>query len=153
MADHLKNKIRQRTFIAASRERVYDTLTDAKSWDSFFTTGMELEPKPGGICSFSWKDWGPDNYTLKVPGKVIEANRPDLFIFQWGSHGKATTIRVELSEVEYGTVLTLTEQGYPDTPEGLAMMLECASGWGEAVTLLKFYIEQGIVYKSAIASR
>jgi len=26
------------------------------------------------------------------------------------------------------------------------MILECASGWGEALTLLKFYIEHGIVY-------
>jgi hypothetical protein len=26
------------------------------------------------------------------------------------------------------------------------MMLECASGWGEALTLLKFYIEKGLVY-------
>jgi len=27
------------------------------------------------------------------------------------------------------------------------MILERASGWGEAATLLKFYIEHGIVYK------
>ena len=26
------------------------------------------------------------------------------------------------------------------------MMLECAAGWGEALTLLKFYVEHGVVY-------
>ena len=36
--------------------------------------------------------------------------------------------------------------GTPNTPEGRDMILECASGWGEAATLLKFYIEHGVVY-------
>ena len=111
---------------------------------------MELDPKPGGVCTFSWKDWGPDKYTLKAPGKVHEARRPSLFEFEWGSENKATTIRIELCAVDNGTVLTLTEEGYRDTPEGRAMILECASGWGEAITLLKFYIEHGITYTSAL---
>ena len=150
MTDLLQGKIRQRTFIAASPEKVYDTFTNAKEWDSFFTTGMELDPRPGGICSFSWKDWGPDKYTLKVPGKVVEAVRPERFVFQWGSEGRATTISTQFTPVDNGTIVTLTEEGYRDTPDGLAMILECASGWGEAVTLLKFYIEHGIVYTSAL---
>jgi uncharacterized protein YndB with AHSA1/START domain len=144
-------KIKQRTFVAAPPEKVYDTLTDAQSWDAFFTTGMELDPRPGGICSFSWKDWGPDKYTLKVPGKVVEAKRPVLFVFQWGREGKETTIRVVLTAAENGTVITLTEEGYRDTPEDRAMIVECAAGWGEAITLLKFYIEHGLVYDSASA--
>lgn len=152
MTDLFDCKIKQRTYIAASPEKVYDTITSAQSWDEFFTTGMELDPKPGGICSFSWKDWGPDNYTLKVPGKVIEAHRPHLFIFQWGSKRKETTIRIELIPKDNGTVVTLTEEGYENTPEGRAMILECASGWGEAITLLKFYIEHGIVYNSALTA-
>ncbi len=35
---------------------------------------------------------------------------------------------------------------YPNSPEGRGNMLDCASGWGEALTLLKFYLEHGIVY-------
>jgi len=58
-----------------------------------------------------------------------------------------------LEAVEKGTVLTLTESGYKDTPEGLAMILECASGWGEAITLLKFYMEHGVVYNSAVTAQ
>jgi len=149
MADILNEKIRQRTFIAASPNDVYDTITSAKHWDKFFTTGMELDPRPGGTCSFSWKDWGPDKYTLKVPGKVLELERPRLFSFHWGPEQSATTVRFELSEKEGGTVVTLTEDGYRDTSDGRAMILECASGWGEALTLLKFYIEHGITYSTS----
>jgi uncharacterized protein YndB with AHSA1/START domain len=151
MTEMFDCKIRQRTFISAPPEKVYDTLTSAAEWDRFFTTGMELEPRPGGVCSFSWKDWGPDKYTLRVPGKVIDAEKPNLFTFQWGREGKETTIRIELAAVKEGTVVTLTEDGYENTPDGRAMILECASGWGEAITLLKFYIEHGIVYGSALA--
>lgn len=152
MVSLIDAKIKQRTFIARPPEQVYDTLTSAGKWDEFFTTGMELDPKPGGVCAFAWKDWGPDKYTLKVQGKVIEAQRPSLFVFQWGPEEKATTIRIELEATEHGTVLTLTEEGYRDTSEGFAMMLECASGWGEAITLLKFYMEHGLVYNSAVSA-
>lgn len=150
MTKMLDCKIKQRTFIKASPEKVYDTLTSAADWDKFFTTEMELDPRPGGVCSFSWKDWGPDKYTLKAPGKVINAERPRLFVFKWGKEGKETTIRMELSAVDKGTVISLTEDGYEDTPEGRAMILECASGWGEAITLLKFYIEHGIGHDGVI---
>ncbi len=146
MDEFLDCKITQRTFVAAPPDDVYDTITSAKNWDSFFTTGMELEPRPGGACSFSWKDWGPNRYTLKVPGVVLEADRPGLFAFQWGRPGKETTIRMELTAVEGGTVITLSEDGYRDTAEDRGMIVECASGWGEALTLLKFYMEHGITY-------
>lgn len=146
MARLLEETIKQRTFIAAAPEKVFDTITSSKEWDSFFTTGMVLEPHLGGKCEFTWKDWGPDFYTHKAPGKVIEASKPGKFVFQWGSEGKETTVSFSLTAEFGGTVVTLTERGYKDTPESRAMMLECASGWGEALTLLKFYIENGTVY-------
>jgi uncharacterized protein YndB with AHSA1/START domain len=142
----LDAKIKQRTFIAASPDEVYDTITSAEKWNIFFTSGMELEPHNGGKCIFRWKDWGPDFYSVSVPGKVVEAKKPHRFAFQWGSEGKATTVSFDLSEQYGGTVVSLVEEGYKNTPEGRAMSLECAAGWGEALTLLKFYMEHGIVY-------
>jgi len=146
MTNQLDQKIKQRTFIAAPPSKVYATITSAREWDNFFTTGMELDPQVGGVCSFSWKNWGPDKYSLKVPGRVVAAEPAEVFAFEWGSPEKATTVRFELTPHEQGTVVTLTEDGYRDTPEDRAMIMECASGWGEAITLLKFYIEHGIVY-------
>ncbi len=53
-----------------------------------------------------------------------------------------------LSEQSGGTVLRLTEQGHANDSKGRAMALECAAGWGEAITLLKFYLEHGITYST-----
>jgi len=85
MAELFDGKIKQRTYITAPIEKVYDTNIFAKECDKFLTAGMQLEPKPGGKCVFSWRDWGPDFYTLTAPGKVIETVRPSRFVFQWGS--------------------------------------------------------------------
>jgi len=146
MTRTLDQKIKQRTFIAASPEKVYATITSAKEWDSFFTTGMRLDPRPGGRCVFAWENWGPDSYTLTASGEVLETEPPHRFTFKWGSKGKETRVNFDLVEKNGGTVVTLTEDGYRDDPEGRAMIMECASGWGEALTLLKFYIEHGITY-------
>ena len=48
--------------------------------------------------------------------------------------------------VEDGTIVRLREYGYEDTPSGHQGILECAAGWGEALTLFKFYVEHGITY-------
>ena len=144
MAEIIAEPISQRTFIAASPEKVYDTITSGAGWDAFFTTGMEVDPHPDGVIVFRWQDWGPDFYTLDAPGKVVEAKRPERFVFQWGKY--PSTITFDLKPQFGGTVVHLTEQGYPNTPEGRRGMLECACGWGEALTLLKFYLEHGVVY-------
>ncbi|UCC44228.1 MAG: SRPBCC domain-containing protein [Candidatus Zixiibacteriota bacterium] len=145
MNSPLKEHISQATFIKAPAEKVYDTLTSAKAWDDFFTTGMELDAKPGGKMIWRWKDWGPDFYTLSVDAKVLEADRPRRFAFEWGNK-RRSTVEIDLKEEHGGTTLRLKEHGYLDTPEDRAMILECAAGWGEAMTLLKFYIEHSLVY-------
>lgn len=33
------------------------------------------------------------------------------------------------------------------------MALECAAGWGEAITLLKFYLEHGLIYTTPQRSK
>jgi hypothetical protein len=43
-------------------------------------------------------------------------------------------------------VVTVTESGHTTSPRDLEALVECASGWGEALTLLKVYLEHGITY-------
>lgn len=137
--------IKQRTFIAASPEKVFDTISSAEEWNSFFTTGLELDPQPGGKIVFRWKDWGPDFYNGECPGEIIKFERPSIFSFDWGAKNR-TTVTFSLTEEFGGTVVTITEDGYSDSDRDREMILECASGWGEALTLLKFYLEHGIIY-------
>ncbi|MDX1993299.1 MAG: SRPBCC domain-containing protein [bacterium] len=130
--------------IRAPREQVFETLTRAEGWDAWFTRGMELDLRPGGSIVFRWKEWGPEQITTEDYGEVVDVKVPERFAFTW--HSGETMVEIELADSEQGTEVWLIDSGYPDTPEGHERMLDCAAGWGEALTLLKFYVEHGLTY-------
>jgi uncharacterized protein YndB with AHSA1/START domain len=134
------------TLVRAPRERVYDALTKAEELDAWFTTGAEVDPQPGGEMVWRWEDWGPDHVTAEDRGPVLEARRPERYVFGWQERLGGTIVEVDFEEHPDGTVIRLREHGYPDTPEGWEGFAECATGWGEALTLLKFWVERGARY-------
>jgi uncharacterized protein YndB with AHSA1/START domain len=148
MTDMTAQQINKSIFIAAEPEAIFKAVTTADDWNRYFTTGMELDPKPGGVCNFKWKNWGPDLVTQESPGKVIDIQPPRLFVFEWGGPGRETIARMEIQPLHDGSVLTLSESGYPDDEQGRKYMVECAAHWGELLALIKFYIEFGITYRS-----
>ncbi len=134
------------TFVRASREQVFDALTQAEHLDAWFTTGAEVDPREGGEMVWRWVDWGPDRVTAEDRGPVLEARRPERYAFRWQADLGGTTVEVDFEQRLDGTVVRLREHGYPDTREGWAGFADCSTGWGEALTLLKFYVEHGVRY-------
>jgi uncharacterized protein YndB with AHSA1/START domain len=140
--------IRHSTLVNAEPERVFDAFTTAGGLDGWFTNGSSVDPRPGGEIRFRWVDWGPDRINGEDGGPVLESKRPERFVFQWFPDGPPypTTVEVDFERVPQGTIIRLREHGYRDTPSGRRACLDCAAGWGEALTLLKFYVEHGIHY-------
>ena len=134
------------TLVRAPRERVYHALTQAEHLDAWFTTGAEVDARPGGTMRWRWVDWGPDRVTEEDWGPVLEADRPARYVFRWQEALGGTTVEVDFADRADGTVIRLREHGYPDTPAGWAGFSDCSTGWGEALTLLKFYVEHGLHY-------
>ena len=134
--------------IRAEPERVYDAFTTSEGLDGWFTTGASVDSRPGGEMVWRWKEWGPEKVTTETRGPVLEAERPARYVFQWGTEDRESTTTIELNfeKVAEGTVVHLKEHGYQPTERGLKACLSCATGWGEALTLLKFYVEHGITY-------
>ena len=149
MADPLiQEHITHATFVRAEAGRVYDALATGQGFDSWFTQGAVIEPRAGGDLLFRWRDWGPDHVDAQDRGRVLEYRRPERFVFEWHPDGDsyATTVEMTFEAVDGGTVVRLREHGYRDTPSGRRAMLECAAGWGEALTLAKFQVEHGLRY-------
>jgi uncharacterized protein YndB with AHSA1/START domain len=148
MGNKLDAVINQTTLVRAKPEIVYNALTTAEGLDSWFTTGSFVEARPGGKIIFRWKNWGPEQISGEDGGPVLEAPPPARFVFQWhpDDPSYATTVKVDFEAVSEGTIVRLREQGYEDTPSGRRAFADCASGWGEALTLLKFYVEHGLTY-------
>ncbi len=150
MTEYIDAVICHHSLIFAPIEKVYQAITTAAGWNAFFTHDMELDLKKGGRMVWRWKDWGPHNYTVNAEALVLDFAEPTRFSFQWYPVDREhpTTIEFKLESRGDHTLITTTESGYPDTPEGRRMILECACGWGEAITLLKFYLEHGLTYYS-----
>jgi uncharacterized protein YndB with AHSA1/START domain len=148
MTGKRKESIKKSIFIAAAPDRIFKAITTSSEWDQYFTSGMELDPRAGGVCNFKWKDWGPELFNGESPGKILEFDPPKKLVFEWGSPGKETVARMEIEPKYDGSILTLTEDGYPDDDEGLRYLIECSAHWGELLTLIKFYIEHGLTYRS-----
>lgn len=138
--------IRYRTYIAAPPERVYETLTTGAGWDAWFTEGTEVDPRPGGCIRLRWVDWSVDHHDLRSDGPVLEAIPPSRFVFQWTPAVSTTTIAFTLTPLGPGTVVAVEESGHTFSRPDLEALVECAAGWGEALALLKMYLEHGVTY-------
>lgn len=138
-------EVRYAVTVHAPGTAVYDALTVPEQLDGWFTTGSEIDARPGGHITFRWRDWGPERITAEDRGPVLVADRGREFTFQWADPPLTVEIRFEPEGSD--TIVRLRERGFPDTPEGLEMLVEQAAGWGEALTLLKFFVEKGISAK------
>jgi uncharacterized protein YndB with AHSA1/START domain len=134
--------------VRAEPAAVYDAFTTREGLDGWFTDGGEIDPRPGGRIVFRWRDWGPDLYTGEDIGEVLEAVRPSRFSFRWHPEGPghSTTVAIDIASHPAGSVIRLRDRGFSDTPSGRRKLLECASGWGEALALWKFFVEHGLRY-------
>ncbi len=139
--------IRYRTYIRADAARVYEALSTGEGWNSWFTTEAHIDARAGGSYEFRWENFGGDQENVTLSGPVIEATPNEVFSYRWETGGDGmTTVRFELEERRDGTFVTVTEQGYSYSDRDVRVCLSCASGWGEALALLKFYLEHGVTY-------
>lgn len=131
-----------KTYIAVPPQRVFETLTTAAGWDAWFTRGTKLDARANGSIILKWNNWGPDRVNVEDGGIVLEVIPDRRFVFTWQPDHQPTTVCIELQPLGTGTLVHLTDSGYI-TP---AIHMNCAAGWGEALTLLKVYLEHGITY-------
>jgi uncharacterized protein YndB with AHSA1/START domain len=132
---------KHKMFIRAPREKVYDAFATAEGLDGWFTRGSRVDARPGGAMLFKWVDWGAEqDINVEAPGRVLEAKRPERFVFEWGGPGSESTVEIVLEEREDGTLVRLREYGF----RKIENVIENAGGWGEALTLVKFWVEHRI---------
>lgn len=148
MAKTRDEKVNFKTLVRVKPERAYDALATGEGLDEWFTTGASVDARPGGSIHFRWKDWGLDRYSGENSGPVLEARRPERFVFQWKADSGSyhTTVEISFEPVEEGTIVRLIEYGYEETSAGMQDLLNRVSGWAQVLTLMKFYLEHGVGY-------
>ncbi|WP_435623179.1 SRPBCC family protein [Flagellimonas sp.] len=139
-------KISHKVYIPLSPEDIFSKLTNSEIWNIWFTTECSIGKKIGDEVEFIWKDFGVDHLDVKDGGKIIVWDPPHSFGFTWRPGESMTSVIFTLNAHSHGTVLELEESGYSNSKKDFKALIECAVGWGEALTLLKFYLEYGVVY-------
>jgi uncharacterized protein YndB with AHSA1/START domain len=125
---------------------VFDILTTPEGWNGWFTTKATFNAVPGGEVKFAWRDFGADHYTADDFGRVVSIQEDRELSFTWHPGEHETVVVFQLEPRGEGCMLSVQESGYKFEPTDVSVALQVATGWGEAITLLKFYAETGKVY-------
>jgi uncharacterized protein YndB with AHSA1/START domain len=139
--------IRHAVLIYARRSEVWRAIASAEGWNGWFTSECTLEPWPGGAFRPVWHQWGPDRVDIADEGRVLEIRAPDRIAFEWQPEGVTTRFAMTLARDGEDTRLELVDEGHADeTEEDRARSMRCACAWGEALMLLKHYVEYDVGY-------
>ena len=147
MATKIAAEAKHKEWIRAPREKVYDAFATTDGLNAWFTEGGRVDPRPGGDMVFRFVDWGPDKINATFKGRVLEAKRPEKFVYQWGIEepNKTTTVELTFAEQDGGTVVQVREWGFVDLDNAMGN----SAGWGEALTLAKFWVEHRLSVHAA----
>jgi len=142
----IPDEVRHAVSINSSAHEIYPYISTSDGWNAWFTSDMSLDFKPGGRIIFQWKSWGADKLSTGDHGLISEIIPDKRFGFTWhpDQPDYATKVTLTLSGESSPCVIRVVESGFANTPEGMRAMIQSASGWGEALVLLKMYIEHGI---------
>jgi uncharacterized protein YndB with AHSA1/START domain len=138
--------VRHRVYVDLPVARVFELLTTADGWNAWFTSGATMDSRPGGSLTFEWRDFGPDFYTAHDFGRVLKVVQNEEFSFTWHPSEQETVVTFKFEPRGNGCIVTVHEHGYEFKLSDVAVALQVASGWGEAMTLFKFYAEIGKLY-------
>ncbi|MFN2250479.1 MAG: SRPBCC domain-containing protein [Anaerolineae bacterium] len=138
---------KQDIYIKASPEAVYDAIATGEAVNVWFTRHSRWEDRADSPMVWGWEDWGPDHVTSNVPGRVITADRPHRFAFVWGET-QPSTVEISIEPAGAGSVVRVRQHGYEDSAEGRDLLVSCSAGWGQAMTMLKYFLEHGIIYET-----
>lgn len=134
--------------IAKPVHEVFEAVADPAKLSGFFTTGGATgRIAPGAVVTWDFADF-PGAFPVRV-AEVIEDQR---IVLHWGAApGTAsdpsgdTTVTMTFEQLEDGrTLVTIVEEGWLPTEEGLKASYGNNEGWTGMLCAMKVYLEHGI---------
>ncbi|MBO1514122.1 SRPBCC family protein [Metabacillus bambusae] len=86
-----------------------------------------------------------DIYQAEAQIHVVEVEQNKKIVFKWGEAEEEHVVTISLKEVDSGTIIEITEEGFHENdPELIHNMLDNKEGWVFMLTCLKAYLEFGV---------
>jgi uncharacterized protein YndB with AHSA1/START domain len=142
----LKFKVSAR--IARPVEEVFEAVADPKQLSGYFTTGgASARLETGATVTWDFAD-----FPGAFPVEVVEVDEPRRIVLRWDANDKdasggsyKTTVTMDFETLEDGrTLVTIAEEGWRETPEGLKASYDNCGGWMQMLCAMKIYVEHGI---------
>jgi uncharacterized protein YndB with AHSA1/START domain len=139
--------IEREVLIEASRERVWQVLTDPNHIAGWFGDKAEMDLRPGGKAAFGWTEHGTHHAVID------RLEEPSFLSYRWArdtgvepAAGGSTLVEFTLTEVFAGTLLRVVETGFASLhvsePEQDKARQENTDGWQSELAELKEYAER-----------
>ena len=145
----MRAPIEHSVLIRAPADKVFRALSTADGLNNWWTHATSMERRVGGRIFFAWRDWGPDLISVEGTARILQLRENEIFAWRWDdSEGyPSRTSEIEVEDRDGSTIVRVTDtETDPDAPHGDVIPLAVASGWGEALTLLKMWVEHGVRY-------
>jgi len=147
----LKFKIAGR--IAKPVHEVFEAVADPKKLSGYFTTGGAK----GRLETGATVMWDFHDFPGAFPVEVVEVEQDRKIVLKWAASdgvsgdGDAaaaqytTTVTMTFEPLDDGrTLVTIAEEGWRETPNGLKASYGNCEGWSQMLAALKAWLEHGI---------
>ena len=148
MQDFDWTKFTQRIVVNAPMEKVYAAWTNCHELEKWFLSPARVKKSEDVVemsdamqvnDEYAWNWYG---YEFTEYGKILEANKKDLFSFYFA--GK-TKVEVKLSILNNQVLVTLTQSEIPEDDDSKKnIRFGCSSGWAFYLVNLKAWLESRI---------
>ena len=131
--------------IARPVHDVFEAVADPSKLSGYFTTGGAQ----GRLESGSTVTWDFADFPGAFPVEVVEVIEDASILLRWGTPEKGnarTEVLMEFKALDDGarTLVTITENGWPETEAGLKASYGNCMGWSQMLCAMKAYVERGI---------
>lgn len=125
---------------------VFDAIVSSERMKKYFVDGTSSDLIEGKEITWRWDHYGENPVTVK---KIVENELIELAIDsrEWDkTKDEAYEVLVifEFEELDDGTMLSISEQGWKTDADGLRGSHDNCGGWTHMAMCLKAYIEHGI---------
>ena len=138
-------KFRVSARIGRSVEEVFEAVADPDQLSHYFTTGGAK----GRLETGATVTWDFADFPGAFPVEVVEVVPSERIVLEWKANVRddayTTTVTMTFKPLEDGrTLVEIAEEGWRETPGGLAASYGNCMGWSQMLCAMKAWVEHGI---------
>lgn len=138
-------KYRVFAYIAKPVHEVFEAVADPAQLSEYFTTGGAK----GRLETGATVTWDFADFPGAFPVEVIEVVPDERIVLEWQANEPGADYRVTVTMAfkptdDGRTLVEIAEEGWHETPAGLAGSYGNCMGWAQMVAALKVWVEHGI---------